>query len=358
MVHADGCSIATAGSLWSNEGKERGPRRPAGEREETMKELAGRLAVVTGGGSGMGRELVRQLVAEGCSVAMCDVSAQSMAETRQLSAEYKAPQGTLITAHVADVSDEAQVLRLRDEIARDHATDRVHLLFNNAGIGGGGSLFTNSRAQWEKTFNICWGGVYLCTRAFLPMLMNADQGHIVNTSSVNGFWASLGPSVPHTAYSAAKFAVKGFTEALISDLRVNAPHIKCSVVMPGHIGTSIVSNSRKIQFGVETDTMSPEEIAQARTRLAAMGRDMSQVSDADIRALSVERARQFRDEAPMTAAAAATVILDGVKADRWRILVGKDADRLDELVRQAPEDAYEADFFERFAAEAGWRVGR
>ena len=104
----------------------------------------------------------------------------------------RSPQGTLVTQHVADVSDEAQVLRCRDEIARDHATDKVHLLFNNAGIGGGGSLFTNSRAQWEKTFNICWGGVYLCTRAFLPMLMNADQGHIVNTSSVNGFWASLG----------------------------------------------------------------------------------------------------------------------------------------------------------------------
>ena len=323
-----------------------------------MKELAGRLAVVTGGGSGMGRELVRQLIAEGCSVAMCDVSAEAMAETRQLSAEDKSPQGTLLTAHVADVSDEAEILRWRDEIARDHATDRVHLLFNNAGIGGGGSLFTNTRAQWEKTFNICWGGVYLCTRAFLPMLMNAEEGHIVNTSSVNGLWASIGPGVPHTAYCAAKFAVKGFSEALIADLRVNAPHIKCSVVMPGHIGTSIVSNSRKIQFGVETDTMSPEEIVQARARLAASGRDMSQVSDADIQASATQRARQFRDEAPMTAAAAATVILDGVKADRWRILVGNDAHWLDDRVRQAPEDAYEAEFFEQFAAEVGWRVGR
>jgi NAD(P)-dependent dehydrogenase (short-subunit alcohol dehydrogenase family) len=323
-----------------------------------MKELAGRLAVVTGGGSGMGRELVRQLIAEGCSVAMCDVSAAAMAETRQLSAEDKSPQGTLLTAHVADVSDEAEVLRWRDEIARDHATDRVHLLFNNAGIGGGGSLFTNTRTQWEKTFNICWGGVYLCTRAFLPMLMNAEEGHIVNTSSVNGFWASIGPGVPHTAYCAAKFAVKGFTEALIADLRVNAPHIKCSVVMPGHIGTSIVSNSRKIQFGAETDAMSSEEIAQARARLSASGRDMSQVSDADIQASATQRARQFRDEAPMTAAAAATVILDGVKADRWRILVGNDAHRLDERVRQAPEDAYETIFFEEFAAEVGWRVGR
>ena len=232
----------------------------------------------------------------------------------------------------------------------------MHLLFNNAGIGGGGSLFTNTRAQWERTFDICWGGVYLCTRAFLPMMMNADQAHIVNTSSVNGFWASLGPAMPHTAYSAAKFAVKGFTEALIVDLRVNAPHIKCSVVMPGHIGTSIVSNSRKIQFETQSDLMSPEEIAQVRARLAASGKDMSQVSDADIQKMLVERARRFLEEAPMTAAAAAKVILDEVKADRWRILVGHDAHRLDDRVRRSPEDAYEAEFFQAFAAEVGWDV--
>ena len=247
-----------------------------------MKDFTGRLAIVTGGGSGMGRELVRQLVAEGCNVAMCDVSAQPMTETSRLCDQDGPPQGTRVTAHVADVSDEAQVLRFRDEVGSQHGTDKLHLLFNNAGIGGGGSLFTNTREQWERTFNICWGGVYLCTRAFLPMMMKADQAHIVNTSSVNGFWASLGPGVPHTAYSAAKFAVKGFTEALITDLRVNAPHIKCSVVMPGHIGTSIVANSRKIHFETQSDIMSPEEIAQARVRLAASGRDLSQVSDADI----------------------------------------------------------------------------
>jgi NAD(P)-dependent dehydrogenase (short-subunit alcohol dehydrogenase family) len=323
-----------------------------------MKDFAGRLAVVTGGGSGMGRELVRQLVAEGCNVAMCDVSAQTLTETRKLCDTDRSPQGTRITEHIADVSDEPQVLRFRDAVAREHDTDKLHLLFNNAGIGGGGSLFTNSRAQWEKTFNICWGGVYLCTRAFLPMLMSANEAHIVNTSSVNGFWASLGHGVPHTAYCAAKFAVKGFTEALINDLRVNAPHIKCSVVMPGHIGTGIVSNSRKIQFGTESDVMSPEEITQARARLAASGQDLSQVSDADIQTLSAERARRFEEEAPMTAAAVATVILDGVKADRWRILVGHDAHLLDQRVRQAPQDAYDAEFFEEFAAEAGWRVGR
>ncbi len=322
-----------------------------------MKDFAGKIAVITGGGTGMGRELARQLVAEGCNVAMCDVSAVAMAETKRLCEVEKLPQGLRITTHIADVSIEDQLLRFRDELAEQQATDKIHLLFNNAGIGGGGSLFTNTREQWEKTFNICWGGVYFGVRTFLPLLLKADEGHIVNTSSVNGFWASVGPGVSHTAYSAAKFAVKGFTEALINDLRLNAPHIKCSVVMPGHIGTSIVSNSRKIQSGSESERLSETEIAVTRQRLKGTGIDTAPMSDEDIQQIAADRARTFRDEAPMTAAAAAKVILDGVKAGRWRILVGDDAHRLDERVRQTPERAYDAEFFQSFAAEAGWRLG-
>jgi NAD(P)-dependent dehydrogenase (short-subunit alcohol dehydrogenase family) len=322
-----------------------------------MKDFADRIAVVTGGGTGMGRELVRQLVAEGCNVAMCDLSAQTMAETKRFCEATRLPQGLRITTHVADVSDDNQVQRFRDEVAEQQATDKIHLLFNNAGIGGGGSMFANSREEWERTFNICWGGVYNCTRAFLPMLQRADQGHIINTSSVNGFWASVGPRISHTSYCAAKFAVKGFTEALIADLEVHAPHIKCSVVMPGHIGTSIMANSRKIHSGNESDTLSAAEIEQARERVAAFGLNAAAMSDADIEALVIERARRFIEDAPTTAAEAATIILDGVKADRWRILVGKDAVRLDELVRQSPERAYDRDFYEALAAEIGWRLG-
>ena len=322
-----------------------------------MREFAGRMAIITGGGTGMGRELARQLVAEGCNVAMCDISADAMAETKRLCEVERLPQGLRITTHVADVSIEDELKRFRDEVVEQQATDRIHLLFNNAGIGGGGSLFTNTREQWEKTFNICWGGVYLGVRTFLPMLMKADEGHIVNTSSVNGFWASIGLGASHTAYSAAKFAVKGFTEALINDLRLNAPHIKCSVVMPGHIGTSIVSNSRKVQNASDSDRLNENEIAATRARLAAAGVDASKMSDEEIQAGAAERARSFREDAPMTASAAAKVILDGVKAERWRILVGDDAHRLDELVRQTPERAYEPEFFQRFAAEVGWRLG-
>ena len=322
-----------------------------------MKDFAGKTAVITGGGTGMGRELARQLVAEGCNVAMCDVSADAMAETKRLCEVEKLPQGLRITTHIADVSIEDQLTRFRDELAEQQATDRIHLLFNNAGIGGGGSLFTNSREQWERTFNICWGGVYLGVRTFLPMLMKADEGHIVNTSSVNGFWASVGPGVAHTAYSAAKFAVKGFSEALMNDLRLNAPHIRCSVVMPGHIGTSIVSNSRKIQNGTESDALSPNEILATRQRLNGMGVDTAAMSDDDVQKVAQDRARSFRDDAPVSAAAAARIILDGVKAERWRILVGDDAHRLDERVRQTPERAYEREFYDSFAKEVGWRLG-
>jgi NAD(P)-dependent dehydrogenase (short-subunit alcohol dehydrogenase family) len=322
-----------------------------------MKDFAGKIAVITGGGTGMGRELARQLVAEGCNVAMCDVSAEAMAETKRLCEVEKLPQGLRVTTYSADVSIEDQLKRFRDEVAEQQATDRIHLLFNNAGIGGAGSLFTNTREQWEKTFNICWGGVYLGVRTFLPMLMNAEEGHIVNTSSVNGFWASVGMGVSHTAYSAAKFAVKGFTEALINDLRLNAPHIKCSVVMPGHIGTSIVSNSRKIQSGSESESLSADELLATRQRLQGRGIDTAPMSDQDVQQLALDRARTFREEAPTSAAAAAKIILDGVKAERWRILVGDDAHELDARVRQAPERVYDAEFYQSFVKEVGWRIG-
>ncbi|WOH78629.1 SDR family NAD(P)-dependent oxidoreductase [Bradyrhizobium sp. BEA-2-5] len=320
-----------------------------------MKDFAGKIAVITGGGTGMGRELARQLVAEGCNVAMCDVSEAAMAETRRLCETEKLPQGLRVTTHVADVAIEDHYKRFRDELIEQQATDKIHLLFNNAGIGGGGSLFTNTREQWERTFNICWGGVYLGVRTFLPMLVAADEAHIVNTASVNGFWASIGMNQAHTAYSSAKFAVKGFTEALINDLRLHAPHVKCSVVMPGHIGTSIVSNSRKVQNG--SDQLNADELKQARQRLQGQGIDVARMSDADIQQLALDRARIFHNEAPTSAAAAAKIILDGVKAERWRILVGDDAHLLDERVRKTPEQAYTPEFYQGIVAATGWKVG-
>jgi NAD(P)-dependent dehydrogenase (short-subunit alcohol dehydrogenase family) len=280
-----------------------------------MEQFAGRIAVVTGGGSGMGRELARQLAAEGCHVALCDVSEANAAETQRL-AQKDAPPGTRVTAHVCDVADRTGMEAFGAEVRSQHDTDHVHLVFNNAGIGGVVSFVAGPVEDWERTFSVCWSGVYHGCRVFLPLLVAAPEGHLVNTASVNGFWASIGASRAHTAYAAAKFAVKGFTEALVTDLRLHAPHVRVSVVMPGHIGTSIVENSAAV-LGAPTDP--------ATTELSAY----------------------FRNQAPTTAAEAATVILDGVRAGRWRILVGEDAHILDDLVRADPEAAYEQSFLDR-----------
>ncbi|MEQ8857479.1 MAG: SDR family oxidoreductase [Pseudomonadales bacterium] len=310
-----------------------------------MKDFADRLAIVTGAGSGMGRELAVQLATEGCHLGLCDVSVENLEETSSLC--LKSAPTVRVSVHRCDVGDEAQVLAFRDAVLREHETDHVHLLFNNAGIGGGGSFLEDDRDQWERTFGVCWFGVYYCSRAFLPLLVAADVGHIVNTSSVNGFWASIGPGIPHTAYSAAKFAVKGFTEALITDLRVNAPHVGVSLVMPGHIGTSIAENTMKVLRGHDAMEMGAEEVAEARARLKARGMPVDNVPDDHIRAAIYQQAVDFREKAPLSAAEAATIILDGVREGRWRILVGRDAEQLDAAVRAAPEDAYESDFIQR-----------
>jgi NAD(P)-dependent dehydrogenase (short-subunit alcohol dehydrogenase family) len=285
-----------------------------------MESFAGKIAVVTGGGSGMGRELVRQLAAEGCSVATGDVHGNAVAETADL-ASAGAPAGTRVTSHACDVADEAQVLRFRDEVLAAHAAGHVDLVFSNAGIGGGGSFIADPREQWESVFAVDFWGVYYCARAFLPLLIKSAEGVLVNTSSVNGFWASLGQGVPHTAYSTAKFAVKGFSEALIEDLRVHAPHVRVAVVMPGHVATNIVANSM-MAFGV------PEADA-------------------------LEANQGFHDSAPLSAAGAATVILDGVRSGAWRILVGADAHSLDEYVRAYPDDAYDYAKLTAAASDAG-----
>jgi len=306
-----------------------------------MQSFRSKLAVVTGGGTGMGRELTRQLAAQGCSVAICDVSEENMAETRAL-ADAEATAGARVTTHKCDVSDERQVLAFRDAVLAEHRTDRINLLFNNAGIAGGGSFVRDDRAEWERTFNVCWGGVYHCSRAFLPLLIASDEGCIINTSSVNGFWASIGPSFAHTAYSSAKFAVKGFTEALITDLRLNAPHVKAVLVMPGHIGTSIILNSSKV-LG-RPDAPTDADLDRMREMMSRRGMPPDALTDDQLRQAMEQMAIMFRDNAPVSAAQAATTILDGVRSDSWRVLVGEDAKVLDRMVRETPELAYEQQF--------------
>ncbi|MBK89027.1 MAG: short-chain dehydrogenase [Gammaproteobacteria bacterium] len=320
-----------------------------------MQDFNNKIAVVTGGGTGMGRELVCQLIAAGAHVAMCDVSAENMAQTHTLASPLG--QGRL-TSHNCDVSSEQDVLRFRDEVAQQHDTQHINLLFNNAGIAGGGSVVDIDRQEWERTFGVCWYGVFYGCTAFMPMLVASDEAHIINTSSVNGFWATVGPMTPHSSYSAAKFAVKGFTEALITDLRMNAPHVRCSVVMPGHIGTSIALNTSAVLGKHSAMELDEEEVADIRERYLAFGLPVDNVPDDHIRQMVRQQQEDFRDKAPTTASAAATIILDGVREQRWRILVGEDAKVLDAMVRQEPEQAYEVSFLEKLNQQGHMGLAR
>jgi len=313
-----------------------------------MKDFKGKIAVVTGAGTGMGRELARQLASEGCHVAICEFIVEEMLETKRLCEEI-APQGTCITAHECDVSDESRVIAFRDAVKQQHNTEHINLLFNNAGVAGGGSFILNDREEWDRIFAVDWLGVYYNARAFMPMLLAGTEGCIINTSSVEGFWACLGPEVPQSAYPAAKFAVKGFTEALQLDLRLNAPHVKAFLVMPGHIGTSIAINTFKILGKPEPEDMSEADLKPVREQIEKQGLLTEDVSDEQIREMIKLQGTEFRDTAPLTSAEAATIILDGVRNDQWRILVGDDAHALDQLVREYPEEIYEASFYERMA---------
>ncbi len=303
-----------------------------------ISNFSGLTAVVTGGGTGMGRELTVQLAAAGCDTAICDVSQESMDETLTLAREV-APEGTRSTSFLADVSDAAAIDAFAAHVRDTFASDAIHLLFNNAGIAGAGSVVNDDPAMFDRVFGVCWGGVLNGTRSFMPLLLAAERGQIVNTSSVNGMWACLGPHGPHAAYSAAKFAVRGFTEALIVDFRMNAPHLTAAVVMPGHIGTAIMRNSF-VEAGRDPKHLQDEFIQELRDDFAKRGIDVSAASDEDIRQVVAMRVEGFEHDAPTTAAQAATIILDGVRNGEWRILVGDDAHALDAALRADPTDAY------------------
>ncbi len=302
--------------------------------------FTGKLAVVTGGGAGIGRELVRQLAAQGCSVAACDLNANTVAATAA-TVWATAPPGVQVTSHVCDVSDEAQVQRFRDELLAEHASDHVDLVFSNAGIVGGASFVKDSRKEWERTFAINWWGVYYCARTFLPLLIASGDGVLVNTGSVAGFWATAGDGAPITAYSTSEFAIRGFSEALIEDLRSNAPHVRVVVVMPGVVNTNIYENSRRALGLPAWDQLSDAELLEllpenTRATLIAMGLLPEDFSADDLRQMIHRMKPELQDQG-FAAAQAATIILDGVRSGAWRILVGEEAKVLDKQVRANPE---------------------
>ena len=279
--------------------------------------FAGKLAVVTGGGSGIGRELARQLAAQGCSVAACDVNPDSVA-VAAATAWAAAPPGVAVTSHVCDVSDEAQVLRFRDELLGQHASDHVDLVFSNAGIGGGGSFVKDSREEWERTFAVDWWGVYYCARTFLPLLIASGDGILVNVSSLNGLWATLGPGMPNNAYSTAKFAVRGLQRSAHRGPAHQRTPVRVAVVLPGSVGTDIVANTRRAHG------MPGPEARQRRADRGGQGLPgHGQAGSAGRAARGSARdhrttGRAAKDRAQLSAAEAATIILDGVRSGAWR----------------------------------------
>ncbi len=305
-----------------------------------MTRFGGKLAVVTGAGSGIGRELALQLAAEGCHVALCDVNATTLRAT--VDAVRAAHPAIVVSSMAVDVSDRGGMDEFARFVTSEHDTESVDLLFNNAGVGGGESFLASTEAEWERTFDICWGGVYATTRAFMPLLRASRSADIVNVSSVNGCFATLGSTSPVSAYASAKFAVKGFTEALQTDLAIYAPHVRATLVMPGFIGTSIAANTRALHGRPDLER-TPEGLELERQRLRPRGIDFGDASDDETRRMLDEWAASREREGLLTAAEAVTVILDGMRAGKWRILVGDDAIAVDRLVRRYPNVAYRLD---------------
>jgi NAD(P)-dependent dehydrogenase (short-subunit alcohol dehydrogenase family) len=161
--------------------------------------------------------------------------------------------------------------------------------------------------------------------------------------------------MPNTAYATAKFAVKGFTEALIEDLRVHAPQVRVAVVLPGHVGTDIIANSIRARGLPEPEQMSDAQLEElippdVRATLVRAGALPECMSADDLRRMLVQANADFRDKAPLSAAQAATIILDQVRAGAWRILIGEDAKMIDAAVRAKPEATY--DYAELFSEVA------
>ncbi len=252
--------------------------------------IQGKIIVVTGGGSGMGRELVLLLLDKGARVAALDINETSLQETAALAGNHS----DRLSLHVANITDRDAVAALPAAIMQAHgAMDGV---LNNAGII---QRFVKVNdldfKDMERVINVNFWGMVNVTKAFLPHLLQRPEAHIVNTSSMGGFL----PVPGQTAYGASKAAVKLFTEGLHSELLATRVHV--SVVFPGAIATNISANS-----GVATST-------------------------------------EMMDQAPKikmtTAKDAARIILDGMEKNKYRILVGPDAKLMDFLVRSMPERA-------------------
>ncbi|QSQ18937.1 SDR family NAD(P)-dependent oxidoreductase [Pyxidicoccus parkwayensis] len=218
-----------------------------------MKTVKNRVAAITGAGSGIGRATAVLLARNGCNVALSDVNEQGLAET----AELCRAQGVKVDAARVDVAKREGVHDWADAVARNLGA--VHVVVNNAGVALGATIEDTKYEDFEWLMNINFWGVVYGTKAFLPHLRAAGEGHIVNVSSVFGL---IG--VPtQAAYNSAKFAVKGFTEALRQELEVEGVPIGVTCVHPGGIKTNIARNARMTYRKGWTDERSSSDFEKS-----------------------------------------------------------------------------------------------
>jgi short-subunit dehydrogenase len=254
--------------------------------------LSNRVAVITGAGSGIGRATALAMARRGCHLALADINEAGAQETARAAQAL----GVRATAHRLDVADRAAVAAFPDEVRQGH--DRVDILMNNAGVAVGGTFEQVSADDFDWLMEINFHGLVRMTRAFLPLLHGSDEARIVNVSSIFGIITPPGQA----AYSASKFAVRGFSNVLRHELEGST--VGVSVVHPGGVATSIAQNAR-VPTGAHSD-----EIARGRKAMQKMLR--------------------------MPAEQAGEIIVRGIEKRKARILVGSDAKAAALLERLAP----------------------
>ncbi|BDX30849.1 acetoin dehydrogenase [Mycobacterium antarcticum] len=254
-----------------------------------MEGFAGKVAVVTGAGSGIGRALAIELARSGAKVAISDVDTEGLAETEALLKAIGAP----VKADRLDVT-EREAFELYADAVKAHF-GKVNQIYNNAGIAYTGDIEVSSYKDIERIMDVDFWGVVNGTKAFLPHLIESGDGHVVNVSSIFGLFAVPGQA----AYNAAKFAVRGFTEALRQEMAAAKRPVKVTTVHPGGIKTAIARNMT-----------AAENIDKA---------ELAQTFDKKLANTTPEKA--------------AKIILEAVRKNKARVLVGPDAKALDLIVR-------------------------